>query len=129
MLVAEEPMPNCNLVDAIPGASDNEIFEDLIVGKGVRVERIVSFGHASPDGYWYDQDQAELVIVLSGRAKLTIEGHEQDYDLRAGDTHFLPAHCRHRVAWTDPDRPTVWLAVFLDADLAPKPAGPLLAAT
>jgi len=24
----------------------------------------------------------------------------------------LPAKCRHRVDWTDPDEPTVWLAVF-----------------
>ena len=30
-----------------------------------------------------------------------------------GDWVWLPARCRHRVAWTDPDAPTVWLAVHL----------------
>ena len=121
-------MPRCNLLATIPTVSENEIMEDLVVGKGVRIERIVSFGQATPEGHWYDQDQAELVIVLSGRATLTIEGHEKDYDLQPGDTHFLPAHCRHRVAWTDQACPTVWLAIFLDADLAPTPVGPLMAA-
>lgn len=115
----------CNLIASIPGQEEEEIFENLVVGRGARVERIVSFGQASPEGFWYDQEQAEFVVVLSGSAKLTVEGRNQDQVLRAGDALYLPAHCRHRVAWTDPTGPTVWLAVFWDAELNPAPAGPL----
>jgi cupin 2 domain-containing protein len=85
------------------------------------MERIVSYGHASPAGFWYDQHEAEWVLVMSGRARLAIEGEAQERELDPGDSLFLPAHCRHRVTWTQPGEPTVWLAIFLDPRLAPEP--------
>ena len=91
-------MSVCNLISSLPSRVDEETIESLIVGRGVRVERIVSFGQASPLGYWYDQKEAEFVVVLSDSAKLTIEGREQDQVLGPGDSIYLPAHCRHRVA-------------------------------
>ncbi len=78
---------------------------------GAVVERIVSIGQASPPGFWYDQDWAEWVIVLSGAAGLLVEGESAPRRLGPGDYVELTAHVRHRVEWTDPDRPTVWLAV------------------
>ena len=78
---------------------------------GVVVERIVSTGQATPQGYWYDQDWTEWVVVLSGRAELLIAGEDQPTTLGPGDWIELPEHARHRVEWTDPSRPTVWLAV------------------
>jgi cupin 2 domain-containing protein len=92
----------------------------LLKGDGVRIERIVSYGQASPAGFWYEQDEAEWALVLCGRARLTIEGETKDRELAAGDSVFLPAHCRHRVAWTQPGQPTVWLAIFVDPRLSPE---------
>jgi cupin 2 domain-containing protein len=119
----------CNLMTALLRKEAEEITENLVVGNGTRVERIVSHGQASPDGFWYDQSEDEFVVVLSGRAKLTVEGRQQDLVLGPGDAVYLPAHCRHRVAWTDPKAPTVWLAAFWDPKLAVAPAGPLAADT
>jgi cupin 2 domain-containing protein len=84
---------------------------DLVATENLRIERIVSAGHASPPGIWYDQDWAEWVLVLSGSAGLLFEGEAEPRALRPGDYLLIPAHCRHRVAWTEAERPTVWLAV------------------
>jgi cupin 2 domain-containing protein len=92
-------------------ARGSEIFETLVERGGIRIERIISHGHATLEGEWYDQDRDEWVLVLSGRAGLLIEGEAEPRELGSGDYVDLPAHCRHRVAWTDPDGPTVWLAV------------------
>ncbi len=100
------------LLSSRPAACDAEVSEPLLTGNGFRFERIVSHGQASPDGFWYDQTEAEWVMVLTGRARLTIAGEPHDHDLGPGDAVFLPARCRHRVAWTDPHQPTVWLALF-----------------
>ena len=113
--------PTLNVLAALPPAGADEAIETLLKGHGVRVERIVSHGQASPDGHWYDQDEAEWVLVLSGRAGLTIEGEAEDRVLGPGDSVFLPVHCRHRVAWTEPGAATVWLAIFVDARLEPEP--------
>jgi cupin 2 domain-containing protein len=108
-----------NLSRRLPDASASEVIDTVISARGVRLERIVSHGQASPDGFWYDQDEAEWVLVVSGKACLEIEGQAGDHVLAEGDSIFLPAHCRHRVTWTDPARPTIWIAVFIDPGLAP----------
>jgi cupin 2 domain-containing protein len=113
-----------NLLSSLPDASVGEITEALLSARGVRLERIVSHGQVSPPGYWYDQDEAEWLLVLNGSARLAIAGEREDRLLREGDALFLPAHCRHRVTWTDPDIPTVWLALFIDAGLSAKLADP-----
>ena len=100
-----------SLFDALPEPTPDEQLDDLVHAPGFRVERIVSHGQASPEGFWYDQERAEWVMVVQGRAWLEIEGQQEPLELASGDWIFLPAHCRHRVAWTDPDQATVWLAV------------------
>ena len=80
---------------------------------GARIERIVSTGQASPPGFWYDQDATEWVFLIAGSAALLFEGEATPKKLTPGDYVEIPAHRRHRVAWTDPDRETVWLAVHL----------------
>jgi cupin 2 domain-containing protein len=82
----------------------------------VRIERIVSKGHVTPPGEWYDQPQAEWVLVAEGAAELTLEGPDEIVRLARGDTFFIPARRRHRVSWTDPARATVWLAVHWPAE-------------
>lgn len=100
-----------NLFTDLLTALPEEMIEVLAENQHVRIERIVSKGHASPEDYWYDQDEAEWVIVLTGEAKLLFEG-EALITMRPGDHILIPAHRRHRVEWTTPDEPTVWLAVF-----------------
>ncbi len=87
-----------------------ELFVTLLHSGNVRIEKIVSHGHRSPEGFWYDQDQHEWVIVLQGAARLSIEGVVKEF--QPGDYVNIPAHQKHRVEWTTPDEPTVWLAVF-----------------
>ena len=88
-----------------------EVIETLLTTPAVRIERITSHGDASPAGFWYDQGEHEWVTVISGRARLAFETGPA-VELGPGDHVNIPAHVRHRVEWTDPDQPTVWLAVF-----------------
>jgi cupin 2 domain-containing protein len=115
--------PTLNILSPLPVPVSNEAIETLLSGDGIRMERIVSYGQSSPPGFWFDQEQAEWVLVVHGRARLSIEGETQDRELGPGDSLFLPAHCRHRVTWTRPDQPTVWLAIFIAPRLVPKPGG------
>jgi cupin 2 domain-containing protein len=101
-----------NLLNNVPTDLPEEFVEVLAENPHVRIERIVSIGHASPDGFWYDQDQHEWVVVLKGRARLLFDGDEQAVEMGMGDWINIPAHRKHRVEWTTPDGPTVWLAVF-----------------
>lgn len=88
-----------------------ELVSVLLSRPGLRVEHIVSAGQASPPGFWYDQPQPEWVLLVSGTALLRIEDEASPRHLAAGDWIDLPAHCRHRVEWTTPECPTVWLAL------------------
>lgn len=94
-----------------PDAAAGEKTEILAAFPGARVERIVSLGQASPPGFWYDQASTEWVVVLSGAAGLLIEGEDAPRILAPGDYVEIPAHVRHRVEWTDAEKPTLWLAV------------------
>jgi cupin 2 domain-containing protein len=100
-----------NLLRDLPAVGASEVVERLAGSDGVRIERIVSHGEVSPDGFWYDQDEAEFVLVLAGAARLSFADGEA-MALGPGDWVDIAPHRRHRVDWTDPDRPTVWLAVF-----------------
>ncbi|NJL29154.1 MAG: cupin domain-containing protein, partial [Thermoanaerobaculia bacterium] len=93
-------MANQNLFAGLPFEGAEERFEELGRLGAARFERIVSFGQASPLGFWYDQPWHEWVLVLRGRAGLEIEGTDGVIELGPGDFAELPAHRRHRVAWT-----------------------------
>ncbi len=98
-----------------PGAHlREELVQTLMNAAAVRIERIVSHGHASPPGFWFDQDQHEWVMVLQGAARLQLEG-EEPIAMNRGDFMNIPAHKKHRVDWTIPDEPTIWLAVHYGA--------------
>ncbi|AXY42654.1 cupin domain-containing protein [Halomonas alkalicola] len=102
-----------NLFQGIPDRLPEERFEELVRGDSVTVERIVSRGHTSPETGWYDQPRHEWVLVLRGRGVVAFEDGEE-VSLGPGDHLLISAHRRHRVAWTDPDEATVWLAVHYD---------------
>lgn len=98
-----------NIFDDIPQHLPKELVQTLIHAADMRIERIISHGHASPEGFWYDQPQHEWVIVLKGAARLQFE-HGM-VEMKPGDFINVPAHQKHRVDWTTPDEPTVWLGV------------------
>jgi len=109
-----------NLFSQLPEAGvhlEAEIFDALLVAPGIKIERILSTGQASPPGFWYCQTENEWVVVLRGSAGVKFDAEEEIRVLHAGDTVHIPAQCRHRVEWTDPEEPTVWLAVFYDDQL------------
>ena len=101
-----------NLFTNIPTDLPEELVDVLAENKHVRIERIVSTGQASPEGFWYDQEEHEWVVVLKGEAKLLFEGDDEPIHMKPGDFVNISAHRKHRVEWTTPDEPTVWLAVF-----------------
>jgi len=104
-----------NLFAALPPSPPPaERLDVLWRSPAVRVERIVSWGHATAPGAWYDQPADEWVALLSGAARLRIEGRDAILELRPGDWVLLPAGVRHRVEWTDPATPSVWLAVHVE---------------
>ena len=100
-----------NLLQAIPDELPQELVTILHRAQGLRIERIVSLGHASPPGFWYDQDESEWVLLLEGSAAVQFEGQPEFVELRRGSYLNIPAHKRHRVAWTSGTEKTVWLAI------------------
>ncbi len=101
-----------NLLRDLPDARAGEVTETILAAPGLRIERIVSLGQASPPGFWYDQPEAEWVLLLKGAARLRFADEPEARVLSPGDCLDIAAHRRHRVEWTDPAEPTVWLAVF-----------------
>ncbi len=99
-----------NLFESLPAGAADEVISLLLEKPGLRVERIASFGHASPEGFWYDQTHDEWVLVVRGTATLRWDDGRRE-ELRPGDFRLIPARCRHRVDRTDAD--TLWLAVHL----------------
>lgn len=103
-----------NIFTPAPGESSAETFESLLERPGIRIERIISSGQATPIGEWYDQPHEEWVLLLSGSAGLLLEGDSAPVVLHSGDYLLLPAHCRHRVEWTAVNEKTIWLACHLE---------------
>jgi cupin 2 domain-containing protein len=56
-----------NIFANAPERVSGEEFVELLSTPNLRIERIVSTGHASPAVEWYDHDWAEWVVVLKGR--------------------------------------------------------------
>jgi cupin 2 domain-containing protein len=106
-----------NIYSDIPEELHDELFEEVVQGSLFKLERILSKGHSTPKGEWYDQDRDEWVILLKGGAGLLIEGEGEVVVLKPGDYIRLPAHLRHRVEWTEPEEETVWLALHYQSDM------------
>lgn len=105
-----------NLFADIPRSTgNNEQFSNLLERPGLRIERIVSTGQCSPPGFWYDQPEGEWVTLLQGKATLRFEDTPAPLTLNPGDCIDIAPHRRHRVEWTDPEQPTLWLAVHYSA--------------
>jgi len=100
--------------DVSAACAGEEAFSEIFTQPGLKIERIISQGQASAPEFWYDQAWNEWVIVLKGSAILQFEDEPATRALSEGDYVLIPARKRHRVEWTDPQRPTVWLAVHFE---------------
>lgn len=101
-----------NLFANLPSpGTEEEAFATLLAEPGLTVQRIVSTGQSSPDGFWYDQPDAEWVLLISGEARLRFEDETEARRLQPGAFVDIAAGRRHRVEWTAPDTPTIWLAI------------------
>jgi cupin 2 domain-containing protein len=105
-------MNSGNLYGQIPTQMTEEFFQTLTAGNGMRIERIVSKGHCSPPGFWYDQADNEWVVLLKGEATLRFERGDRLVHLTEGSYINIEAHEKHRVEWTSDNTETIWLAVF-----------------
>ena len=99
-----------NLLADLPASPHREFVQALLTTPGLIIERIVSLGHSSPEGFWYDQETHEWVLLICGEARLRLEG-EEPLEMRPGSYVNIPAHRRHRVEWTHPEQTTVWLTI------------------
>lgn len=100
-----------NLFSNIPGSIPDEIFEDLLVTKSIRIEKIISDGQSSPENSWYDQSENEWVVVLTGQGVIEFEDG-QIVTLNRGDYLNINAGVKHKVLSTSSDEITIWLAIF-----------------
>ncbi len=100
-----------NIFKKIPKEIPDEIFQEILSTDKLKIERILSKGHASPKEGWYDQNTNEWVILLKGKAKLTFKERKKPVELTPGDYINIPSHVKHRVEWTDPSQETIWLAI------------------
>lgn len=105
-----------NLLANLPTSLPEELTTVLAQSSHVRIERIVSTGQASPEGFWYDQGEHEWVVLLQGAATLGFEDGIT-IDMNPGDYVWIPAHQKHRVERTSTLEPTVWLAIFMEDEV------------
>lgn len=102
-----------NIFTGIAEQLPEELIECLFKQENITIERIVSKGHITPVGQWYDQAWDEWIIVLKGEAVLCYEQNTQLITLKAGDYLLIPTHTRHRVVSTAADTATIWLAIHI----------------
>ena len=103
-------MSQSNIFSDIPQNLPDELFSIILKQNNMHIERIVSKGHTTPVGEWYDQNQNEWILLIQGQARLRLFD-DQVIDLNKGDYYFIPAHLKHRVEWTTPEYETIWLAI------------------
>lgn len=108
-----------NLFGNIPCEVPQEMCQTLLNATACRIQRIVSQGHCSPTDFWYDQLESEWVLVLQGEAVLQFRDAASKVTMKAGDFVNIPAHRLHRVDWTHPETPTIWLAIFYRDEQSP----------
>jgi len=101
---------NMNLFKITRMPGDEELVEQLIPDHGTGIERIISCGHSSPAGFWYNQERDEWVALLQGEAEISWKSG-RSLVMKAGDWIFIPAGEEHRIEWTSEKPPCIWLAI------------------
>ncbi len=102
-----------NIYADLPKQGPDELFQTLLAKENIKIERIISRGHACRTDEWYDQQQDEWVMLIKGQAKLQYKSNATIILLNPGDYIYIPAHTKHRVHWTAPEMETIWLAIHI----------------
>ncbi len=100
----------CNVFEQIEEEEGVEKTYSLLSLKEFELEKIVSYGQATPKGHWYDQKHDEWVILVKGTAVLRFDG-EHLMTLNPGDFLTIPANQKHRVDQCSND--AIWLALHM----------------
>lgn len=100
-----------NIFENTEEAGEEGLFDLLQKGDHYRIERVVSVGHSSPEGLYYDQENDQWIMLVQGTATLELEG--KLVDLKAGDYLFLPKNSKHRIEKTSIEPACIWLCVFI----------------
>ena len=103
-------MVDGNLYKNLPKNLEKEVFETLVIKKGITIERIISNGHTAPEIGWFQQEKEEWIVVLQGDARLQLFSGKEVV-LSVGDYYCIPAGVKHKVVYTSASEPTIWLAV------------------
>lgn len=101
-----------NIKEQIITSDKEEVFEEIFRQGNFRIEKIFSNGQASAEGFWYDQQEDEWVMLLEGSAAIEYE-NQHIIEMHGGDYLFIPARTKHRVKWTSNEPGCIWLAVFI----------------
>lgn len=99
-----------NIFSNIAEVGEEEQFDLILKSPNCRIDRIVSAGHCSPEGFWYDQENDEFVLLVQGEAVLEFE--DRTVTLKAGDYLHIPKNCKHRLKHSSVDPVCIWLCVF-----------------
>jgi cupin 2 domain-containing protein len=87
-----------------------EIFQNILSGKRIKLERIISSGQTTPDGIWLSEKTDEWVILLKGRAGISFHSGEK-IKLEEGDYILIKSGTKHRVSYTSKNPECIWLAI------------------
>lgn len=83
-----------------------DVLVEILAGNiNIRIERIMSSGQTSSEGFWYDQDENEFVALLQGEAVLTYE--DGSTRLKAEESFVITAHKKHRIDFISVEPPCV----------------------
>jgi len=112
----KNPIDFKNIFSQVSHSLSEELVEIFHEGeaKNLRIERIVSRGHHSAPGFWYDQTEYEWVTLLSGSAAIRFKDLDEFRTMKPGDSCLIPPHCKHRIEETSLEEDSIWLAVFWD---------------
>ncbi len=99
-----------NLYDFSDKQIGKEYIETLFEKQNIRIEKILSDTESSPEGFWYDQFEDEIVFLLKGTTIIEYSDGTLT-QLQEGEHLYIPARKKHRVAKTSKN--CVWLAVFI----------------
>lgn len=123
-VASSPPAGDGNLLAGAPPSTGHEQVQVLLQAPGMRLERIHSCLAATPANGWYEQEEHEWVLLLSGSARLQFADEPVVRDLAVGDSLLITPGRRHRVVATDPAPGTVWLALFWGPGADRGPAAP-----
>ena len=92
-----------NIFTPVSLAAAGEEFLTLFENPSVKIERIVSHSHSSPENYWYDQADDEWVVVLRGTAILEFADGEL-LTMNVGDSVTIGRHAGEQRARVERDQ-------------------------